>query len=406
MAATDTAPDRSGTTAALAPIMAAVFAAFLLIGLALPVLPLHLHDRLGFGPFAVGLVTGSQFVASLLSRIGAGNYADGRGGKRAVIVGLVAAVLAGLVYLGSLALLDRPTVSATALFVGRAVLGAAESFIITGGVAWGLALSGGRNSGKVIAWIGMAMFAALALGAPIGSALYEAGGFAAIALATMVLPIATLLAILPMRGVRAAGSAARQSWARVAQAVWLPGVGAALSSLGYGAILSFAALLFAERGWHPVWLPFTAYAASLIAARLCFGHLPDRLGGARVAAIFVAVEAAGLLSIWLAPGPLVAAIGAGLTGLGYSLVYPGLGVEAVAHLPASSRGLAMGLYTVFLDVALGFGSPALGLIAASAGLRFVFLAAAAAAVPALAIALLLRRKARVTGPGTKRAAAG
>ncbi|RUW07481.1 MFS transporter, partial [Mesorhizobium sp. M1A.F.Ca.IN.022.05.2.1] len=221
---------------------------------------------------------------------------------------------------------------------------------------------------------------------------YEAGGFAAIALATMVLPLATLLATLPMRRVKAAGSAARQSWTSVAQAVWLPGVGAALSSLGYGAILSFAALLFAERGWHPVWLPFTAYAASLIAARLCFGHLPDSLGGARVAAIFVVVEAAGLLSIWLAPGPLVAVIGAGLTGLGYSLVYPGLGTEAVAHLPASSRGLAMGLYTVFLDVALGFGSPALGLIAASAGLRFVFLAAAAAALPALAIALLLRRR--------------
>ncbi|OBQ85643.1 arabinose transporter [Mesorhizobium sp. WSM3873] len=392
MVATGTAADESRTMARLLPIMAAVFASFLLIGLALPVLPLHLHDRLGFGPFAVGLVTGSQFVASLLSRIGAGNYADLRGGKRAVVVGLVGAALAGLIYLGSLALLAQPIASATVLFVGRAVLGAAESFIITGGVAWGLALAGGQNSGKVIAWIGMAMFAALALGAPIGSALYEAGGFAAIALATMVLPLATLLATLPMRGVKAVGSAARQSWTSVAQAILLPGVGAALSSLGYGAILSFAALLFAERGWHPVWLPFTAYAASLIAARLCFGHLPDRLGGARVAAIFVVVEAAGLLSIWLAPGPLVAVIGAGLTGLGYSLVYPGLGAEAVAHLPASSRGLAMGLYTVFLDVALGFGSPVLGLIAASAGLRFVFLAAAATTLPALAIALLLRRR--------------
>ncbi|MGX5800589.1 MFS transporter [Bradyrhizobium sp. Arg314] len=178
----------------------------------------------------------------------------------------------------------------------------------------------------------------------------------------------------------------------IRQAVWLPGIGAALSSLGYGAILSFAALLFAERGWHPVWLPFTAYAASLIAARLCFGHLPDRLGGARVAAIFVAVEAAGLLLIWLAPGPAFATVGAGLSGLGYSLVYPGLGVEAVRHLPPSSRGLAMGLYTVFLDVALGFGSPALGLVAATAGLQFVFFVVAAASLPAFAIALLLRRK--------------
>ncbi|WP_192244656.1 arabinose transporter [Mesorhizobium silamurunense] len=398
--------DRNGAMAELLPIMAAVFAGFLLIGLALPVLPLHLHRGLGFGPFAVGLVTGSQFVASLLSRIGAGNYADRRGGKRAVVVGLIAAALAGFIYLGSLALLGRPLASAAALFVRRAVLGAAESFIITGGAAWGLALAGGQNSGKVIAWVGTAMFAALALGAPIGSALYAAGGFAAIALATIVLPLATLLAALPMRGIRLAGSAARQSWTSVAQAVWLPGVGAAFSSLGYGAILSFGALLFAERGWQPVWLPFTAYAASLIAARLCFGHLPDRFGGARVAAIFVAVEAAGLVLIWLAPGPVLAAIGAGLTGLGYSLVYPGLGAEAVSHLPPGSRGLAMGLYTAFLDVALGFGSPALGLIAASAGLQFVFFAVAAAALPDFSIALVLRAKARATSPGTKRAAAG
>ncbi|TGQ12248.1 MULTISPECIES: arabinose transporter [unclassified Mesorhizobium] len=392
MVAMDTARNASAAMAGLLPIMAAVFAGFLLIGLALPVLPLHLHQGLGFGPFAVGLVTGSQFVASLLSRIGAGNYADARGGKRAVVVGLIAAALAGFIYLGSLALLDRPAASASMLFVGRAVLGAAESFIITGGVAWELALAGGQHSGKVIAWVGTAMFAALALGAPVGSALYAAGGFAAIAFATIVLPFATLLATLPMHGVGPAGATARQSWTSVAQAVWLPGVGAALSSLGYGAILSFAALLFSERGWHPVWLPFTAYAASLIAARLCFGQLPDRLGGARVAAIFVAVEAVGLLLIWSAPGPLVATLGAGLTGLGYSLVYPGLGAEALSHLPSGSRGLAMGLYTVFLDVALGFGSPVLGLVAASAGLQFVFLAVAAAAVPALAIALLLRRK--------------
>jgi MFS family permease len=90
--------------------------------------------------------------------------------------------------------------------------------------------------------------------------------------------------------------------------------------------------------------------------------------------ILVAVEAAGLMLIWLAPGPVLAAIGASLTGLGYSLVYPGFGAEAVNHLPPLSRGLAMGLYTVFLDVALGFSSPALGLVAASAGLQFVFLA--------------------------------
>src|SRR3954466_6362564 len=38
--------------------------------------------------------------------------------------------------------------------------------------------------------------------------------------------------------------------------------------------------------WTPVWLPFSAYAATLIGARVMFGHLPDRIGGGRVALSF------------------------------------------------------------------------------------------------------------------------
>jgi hypothetical protein len=50
--------------AALLPIVGVVFIAFLVIGLALPVLPLHVHQGLGLGAFVVGLVAGAQFGAS------------------------------------------------------------------------------------------------------------------------------------------------------------------------------------------------------------------------------------------------------------------------------------------------------------------------------------------------------
>ena len=59
--------------ATLLPIMAVVLVGFLVIGLALPVLPLHVHQGLGLGTFAVGLVTGSQFAASLVSRFWSGH---------------------------------------------------------------------------------------------------------------------------------------------------------------------------------------------------------------------------------------------------------------------------------------------------------------------------------------------
>jgi predicted MFS family arabinose efflux permease len=237
-----------------------------------------------------------------------------------------------------------------------------------------LALLGQGSAGRVIAWMGMAMFAAFAFGAPIGTWLYGVGGFAAVAFATTTVPLITLLLIVPLSPVpptRRAG--ARSALLKVAGAVWVSGIGSALSSIGFGAILAFGALIAAERGWQPVWLPFSAFATALVGARAFLGHIPDRLGGAQVALVSVVIEAAGLAVMWQAPEVVIATIGAALTGFGYALVYPGLGVEAVRRAPRESRGLAMGAYTVFLDVALGFGTPVLGMIGGWAGLGTVFL---------------------------------
>jgi hypothetical protein len=50
----------------LLPIMGVVFVAYLIINLAMPVLPLHVHAGLGLGAFTVGIVAGSPFAAALL----------------------------------------------------------------------------------------------------------------------------------------------------------------------------------------------------------------------------------------------------------------------------------------------------------------------------------------------------
>jgi predicted MFS family arabinose efflux permease len=126
-------------------------------------------------------------------------------------------------------------------------------------------------------------------------------------------------------------------------------------------------------------LGFSMLVVGLVTGSQFAAKLPAQtrdMIAARVALVSVVIEASGLALIWLAWGPLVAAIGAGSTGFGYALVYPGLGVEAVRRTPRESRGLAMGAYTVFLDVALGFGTPVLGLIGSWAGLGAVFLVSA------------------------------
>jgi MFS family permease len=370
---------------ALLPIMGVVSVAFLVIGFALPVLPLHVHQDLGLSTFVVGLVTGSQFAASLLSRIWSGRYADSRGAKRAVVLGLLTAVVGGTLYLVSLRFVGTPSLSATILLCGRALLGGAESLVITGAVSWGLGLAGPANTGRVIAWVGMAMFASLAFGAPVGTTLYTFGGFGAVAAATMLVPLLAVLLVAPVSPV-AGQHGARTGLMKVLGAVWLPGFGSALSTVGFGAMIAFSALLSAQHGWNPVWLTFSAFAIALVAARLFLGHIPDTFGGAKVALVCVFVEATGLALIWFASNPALAAAGAALTGFGYSLVYPGLGIEAVKRVPPQSRGLAMGAYTVFLDVALGFGSPALGLLAGWTGVGSVFLASAILVLGAAVVA--------------------
>jgi MFS family permease len=378
-------------TARLAPLMAIVLVAFVVIGMALPVLPLHVHNGLGFGAVMVGFVAGSQFAASLFSRVWSGHTCDNEGPKRAVMIGLAAATIAGLLYLISLRFTATPVLSVAILLAGRAVLGGAESFIITGATVWGLARVGAENAGKVIAWTGTAMFAAFAGGAPLGVQLYDHGGFASVAAATTLAPFATmaLVALLPGASPERKEAAGMLS---VARQIWLPGLGAALSSVGFGVIVSFASLLFAGNGWMPVWLPFTSYAVALIIARLLLGHLPDRIGGAKVALVCVLVEAAGLALIGVAPSSIPAAIGAALTGFGYALFFPGLGVEAVRRAPPANQGLAMGAYTACLDIALGIAGPLLGVVASGAGLEAVFEVSALVVFASAPIALLLLKR--------------
>jgi MFS family permease len=182
---------------------------------------------------------------------------------------------------------------------------------------------------------------------------------------------------------------------KVMASVWVPGVGAALSSIGFGAIMAFSALLFVAHGWA-AWTAFTMFAVVFILTRIFLGHLADRFAAPKVALASVVVEAAGLGLLWLSPSLALALSGAALTGFGYSLVYPALGVEAVRLVPAQSRGLAMGAYTAFLDVALGFGTPALGLLADHTGLGSVFAASMLAALGSAGTAAGLLRKKRAS----------
>ena len=101
-------------------------------------------------------------------------------------------------------------------------------------------------------------------------------------------------------------------------------------------------LLFASHGWDHAALALTLLGACFVLARLLLADAIGRFGGYPVALASFAVEACGLALIALAATPAMALAGAAVTGFGFALVFPALGMEAVRPVPQSNRGSALG----------------------------------------------------------------
>jgi MFS family permease len=372
-----------------------VFAEFLAMGLPLPTLPMRVHGTLGFGTFVVGLAIGAQSWVTLATRHAAGTRTDEYGPRRTAILGLAVSVLAGAMYAVSCAVPD-PSASLVVLLVGRGLLGLGESLVITSALAWGVAIAGRERSGLVMAWVGIAMYGALAVGAPIGAALDASLGFVAMSIAAAIAPLFGIGAALLVRRVQPTGGA-RIPFYRVASLIWLPGAGLSLASLGFGAIAAFATLLFDEEAWAHSALAMTAFGAAFVLARLLFGSLPDRFGGARIAVVSAAVATVGQLVLWFASSSMMAVAAAALTGFGFSLAFPSFGVEAIRRVPPQNRGVALGAYTACFDLTMGVGVPLLGALVGSVGYRAAFAVGAVTSLAAVVVAIVLvSRSARTT----------
>src|SRR6202041_438318 len=150
---------------------------------------LFIHDKLGFGNLVVGLVIGIQFLATVLARGYAGRLTDHHGGKRSALQGAAVCVIGGLLYLIAAMPAFSPTISLVIIFVGRLVAGFGESQFVTGCVSWSIASVGPQHAGMSMSWTGIAMFAALAIGAPIGMALYHSYGLEVAMISCMVAPL-------------------------------------------------------------------------------------------------------------------------------------------------------------------------------------------------------------------------
>ncbi|MDE1168985.1 MAG: MFS transporter [Pseudomonas sp.] len=368
------------------------FIGYLNIGIPLAVLPGFVHSQLGFGAVIAGLVISVQYLATLLSRPYASRVIDIQGSKKAVIIGMCGCGLSGVFMLAAALLQSTPMASLISLLLGRLVLGTAESLVGSASIGWGIGRVGAAHTAKVISWNGIASYGALAIGAPAGVLLVQHLGLWAMGVSILLLA-ALGIALAWNKTPAPIVVGERMPFMHVLGRVLPHGCGLALGGIGFGTIATFITLYYSTNHWENAALCLTVFGASFICARLLFGNLINRIGGFRVAIACLSVETLGLLFLWLAPSAELAMAGAALSGFGFSLVFPALGVEAVNLVPASSRGAAVGAYSLFIDLSLGITGPVAGAIAAGFGFSSIFLFAAIASLSGLGLSLYLYRQA-------------
>lgn len=362
-------------TLRIVQIVLFTFLAYLVIGMQLAVLPPFVHDDLGFGAVLAGLVISTQYVATLLSRGFAGRTSDTAGPKRAALIGLVACAISGLLMIGAALLREWRVASVGVMLVARLALGMGESCVATGCIMWGIGRVGAEHTAKVISWNGIATYGALAVGAPLGVVLTHAAGFASIGVAAVALMVLGLLLAWRRPAVRVEGGE-RMPMHHVFGRVAPYGMGLALGSVGFGVIATFITLYYASQGWAGAAPTLSVFGVCFVGVRLVLGWTIAHFGGYRTALVSLLVECAGLIVLAMANHPGVAMLGAALSGIGFSLIFPALGVVAVERVSGSNRGAALAAYSVFIDVALGVTGPLGGWIASGGRYGPMFVVAA------------------------------
>lgn len=391
-------PSSMTITLQIVSVVFYTFVAFLCIGLPIAVLPGYVHDQLGFSAVVAGLVIGSQYLATLLSRPTAGKICDTIGTKLAVVYGMSGIAISGVLTLAAALLEHLPEVSLTILIVSRLFLGVSQGLIGVGSISWCIGKVGPEHTARAISWNGIASYGAIAIGAPLGYLMSHELGFFTLGIALTVMASLSLLVIRKQTAPPVIKGERLPFWS-VFGRIAPYGLSLTLASIGYGTMTTFITLFYVSRGWEGAAWCLSAFGVCFIAARLLFIGAINRLGGFTSAILCMGVETLGLVLLWVSPNTTFALTGAGLTGLGLSLVYPALGVEAIKQVPSSSRSAGLSAYAVFFDLALAIAGPIMGAIALGLGYSWIFFFASLLSIGGLGLTVLLSRRAQVRVSG-------
>lgn len=361
---------------------------FTAAGLLIGVTPFFVTGPIGSDEAGLGLVAAAFGITTLVLRPYAGRLADRRG-RRPLLVG--GALLFAVVVLAHAVTTDL------AVLIGlRLLLGVAEAFYFVAAFAALADLAPRGRAGEALSYNSLALYLGVAIGPLVGQLLINAGGFLAAWIGGFGLTaLATVLALrIPETGGRWESGSGAVDTPLIHRAAVGPGL--ALFT-GVAAMAGFFLLAgpHAERSGLDAWsVTFLVFGGVVVACRIIFARLPDRVPPMRLGAAALALCGIGLAMTALSPGIVGLLAGTAVLAAGVAFMTPALFAATFARVTPSERGAAAGTVTLFIDLGFGGGPFLLGFVAAGAGVPAAFGIAAAIAAAGAAGTVILPRLSR------------
>jgi len=375
-------------TAAFVLLGVADLAYFTAIGVAIHGLPLYVTGPIGSDEAGAGLAFGVFGVTALLCRPFAGRLSDVLGRRPLMVFG------AGLCGLGMLLL---PFAGSLGAVIGiRLMQGVAEAAFFVAGFALLADLAPPSRMGEALSYNSLGLYLGIALGPPLGEALialsgYDAAWYGATALSVLAAVLVLGLAE-PPRDPEGDGHG---------RLIHRPGIGISLgffaSLAAISGFLAFASLHSEDVGMDNTSLALLTYGLVIVFCRIAFARVPDRLPSLPLGAASLAAIALGLVVVATWDTPVGLLTGVAVMAVGVAFSTPAFFAAIFATARPSERGAASGTASAFIDIGLGFGPIALGLVAESRGIPWAFGVGAGIALLGALWTLSLARRASQAG---------
>ncbi|MGC7560713.1 MFS transporter [Pasteurella sp. PK-2025] len=353
-----------------------LFLAIVSLGVSLAIIPLYVNKILQLSPLFVGIAIATESISTLCTRAFAGRFSDLKGPKLAMLNGQFGVLVAGLLFL-VITLMDiNQYASFFILLVSRVIMGGGSSLIFTSSGTWPIGLVGREHAGKIMSWVGIAMFIGLALGNYVGGILFYKLTLFYPALIMCLLPLLAIAIanFIPKVAVHNEVVPIKLSYA--IKRVWKAGMGFALANTGYAAITSFLLLYFSSNDWDSQGpLALSLFGIGYVLSRVILGKYADNMG-IKATTISLLIESVGLVLIAFSLTPLMSMVGSFLAGFGLSMVYPLLALPAIKSLPEKNIGMAISTYESCFDIGILLSGILGGILVAILGYKILFISTA------------------------------